>query len=100
MSFVPLNNFFKQWLIKKGFQEQEYENGLKEVLAQYCVTVKQWPSDWVTLRNYTKNNLVIICKNSNISSQLKIEEDELKNYLIKHSNNSNIKINRISFQVK
>ncbi len=100
MSFIALNNSFKQWFIKKGFQNYENEKKLNEALGQYCVLVKHWPSDWVSLANYSKNHLVIICKNSSIASQLKIEEGEIKNYLIQQTNNPKLQINRISFKVQ
>jgi len=98
MAFIPIRQALKNWSstkkLKSFFQGQEAIN----VINQYFKERKNWSVDIVKASSLKQGVLIIKCCRSVISSELRLEESQLKDYLKKRI--SKIKINKIFYKIK
>jgi len=96
--FITLKKTLKNWpktkKFKKFFQNQEALN----VINQYFKERKNWSLDIAKASSLNQGELTIKCCRAVISSELRLEELQLKAYLKKRI--PNIKIDKIFYKIR
>lgn len=97
MSFTSINQALKNWSntkrFKSFFQGQEAIN----VINQYFKEKKNWPLDMARASSLKQDILTIKCCRAVISSELRLEEPQLRAYLKKRI--PKVKINKIFYTI-
>lgn len=97
MAFIPIKKAFKDWLhsrkFKKFFQEQE----VIRIINQYFKERKNWPLDIAKASFLKQGKLTIKCCRAVISSELRLEEPQLKDYIEKRI--PGVKIEKIFYEI-
>jgi len=97
VGFITLKKTLKNWpktkKFKKFFQSQEVLN----VVNQYFKERKNWPLNMAKASSLNREELTIKCCRAVISSELRLEELQLRDYLKK--NIPDVKINKIFYKI-
>ena len=97
MGFITLKRALKNWpktkKFKKFFQSQEALN----VVNQYFKERKNWSLDIVKASSLNQGELTIKCCRAVISSELRLEELQLRDYLKKRI--PDVKIDKIFYKI-
>lgn len=97
MAFISIRQALKSWSntkrLKSFFQGQEAIN----VINQYFNDKKNWSLDIVRASSLKQGVLTIKCCRAVISSELRLEEPQLRNYLKKRI--PKVKINKIFYKL-
>jgi len=97
VGFITLKNVLKNWpktkKFKKFFQSQEALN----VVNKYFKERKNWSLDIVKASSLNQGELTIKCCRAVISSELRLEELQLRKYLKKRI--PDVKIDKIFYKI-
>lgn len=97
MTFILIKKALKNWShsrkFKKFFQEQE----AIRIINQYFKERKNWSSDIVKASFLKRGKLTIKCCRAVISSELRLEEPQLKDYVEKKV--PGVKIDKIFYKI-
>ena len=97
MAFISIRQALKSWSntkrFKSFFQGQEAIN----VINQYFKEIKNWPLDIARASSLKQEILTIKCCRAVISSELRLEESQLRAYLKKRI--PKVKINKIFYKI-
>lgn len=98
MAFVPIKNIFNSWLSSDKFKKVFQERQIISWANKYFQENKNWPSHIVRANSFNQGRLVIQCFQGVISSELRLEESQLRKYL--ESKMPKIKIKKIFYKIK
>jgi len=98
VSFITLKRVLKNWpktkKFKKFFRSQEALN----IVDQYFKERKNWSLDIAKASSLNQGELTIKCCRAVISSELRLEESQLRDYLKKRI--PDVKINKIFYKIR
>lgn len=97
MSFIPLKEVLNTWLSSKKFRKVFQGQQVVKTANQYFKERKNWPPDMVKASFFSQGRLIIKCRQSVISSEIRLEESQLKKYLQKRL--PGIKIDKIFYKI-
>jgi len=98
VGFIPLKKTLKNWpknkKLKKFFQNKK----AIDIVNQYFKEKKKWSLDIAKATSLNQGELTIKCCRAVISSELRLEELKLKDYLRKRI--PEVEINKIFYKIK
>ncbi|MGE4554710.1 MAG: hypothetical protein AB7D02_01045 [Candidatus Paceibacterota bacterium] len=96
MAFTKLSEILKKWAKKKNVNFLLEKEKTLEKLNRFLWEKKGYNEKEVKAIDLYHQNLKIQCGNSVLSFQLRQQESEIKNYLLK---NFNLKVKKIFYQI-
>ncbi|MHA1343619.1 MAG: hypothetical protein ACTSQG_06515 [Promethearchaeota archaeon] len=98
MGFIPLKKTLKNWPKTKKFKKFFQNEKALDVINQYFKERKNWSLDIAKASSLNQGELTIKCCRAVISSELRLEELKLKDYLRKRI--PDVEINKIFYKIK
>ncbi|MDD3098563.1 MAG: DciA family protein [Candidatus Pacebacteria bacterium] len=98
MVFVPIKNIFYSWLSSDKFKKVFQGRQVVSWANKYFIENKKWPSHVVKANSFNQGRLVIQCFQGVISSELRLEESQLRKYLKEKM--PKIQVKKIFYKIK
>lgn len=98
MVFIPIKKALNSWLKSRRFEKPLQERQVINITNQYFRERKNWPVNIVRASFFKQGRLIIKCRKPVISSELRLEETELKKYIQKRI--PGMKIDKIFYRIE
>jgi CRISPR/Cas system endoribonuclease Cas6 (RAMP superfamily) len=98
VAFVPIKNIFNSWLSSDKFKKIFQGRQVISWANKYFQENKKWPTHIVRANSFNQGRLVIQCFQGVISSELRLEEPQLRRYL--EGKMPQVKITKIFYKIK